>query len=92
MSHTGRFYIVDEETGRKFCIEPISNKNRTNWGDVNPATKKVEGKYGKKYKGSVEKNESIISEENGFKNIKILESGKNPQDYINELLNKKVKI
>lgn len=23
------------------------------WGDINPATKKVEGDYGEKYKGSV---------------------------------------
>lgn len=52
MSETGRYYITDIKTGRKFCVEPIGNP-RTDWGDINPATKKVEGNYGSKYKGSI---------------------------------------
>ena len=86
MSKTGRYYITDEETGRVFCIEPISTNNRTNWGDVNPATKKIEGDYGKKYKGSIDENESVILKENGFSNIMILDNGENPNDYIKNLL------
>lgn len=87
MSNTGRYYITDEETGRVFCVEPISNNNRSNWGDVNPATKHIEGSYGKKHKGSINKEESIITEKE-FKNITILEAGSNPIDFINKLLKK----
>jgi hypothetical protein len=84
MSETGRYYITDTKTGRKFCVEPIGNP-RTDWGDINPATKKVEGSYGSKYKGSIEEKDSIIKEEKGFKNIGY---AKNPMDYINKLLGK----
>lgn len=89
MSKTGRYFIVDQNTGRKFCVEPIDNSaHHQIWGDVNPATKGLEGDYGKKYKGSVPESESIITEENGFKNIVTLTAGQNPEDYINKLLNK----
>lgn len=83
MSDTGRYFIKDEETRRLFYVEPITNK-RIDWGDVNPATKKIEGNYGQKHKGSINEKESIINEENGFKNISIIDG--NPQDYINKLL------
>lgn len=86
MSDTGRFFIYDEKSGRKFCIEPIGNV-RTNWGDVNPSTKKIEGDYGNKYKGSIEESESIINKENGFKNIIDLKAGESPISYIEKLLN-----
>ena len=45
------------------------------WGDINPATKKVEGDYGEKYKGSVSEKESMITPENGFVLIETLELG-----------------
>lgn len=79
---TGRYYIVDEESGRKFLVEPIGNP-RTEFGDINPATKKIEGSYGSKYRGSIDEEESIITEENGFSNIGY---AKNPMDYVNKLL------
>ena len=85
MSDTGRYYVVDQKTGRKFCVEPISGNN-TSWGDIDPATKKLTGSYGKKHKGSIDLDESIITEENGFKNIVVLEVGESPSDYINRLL------
>ena len=85
MDNTGRYYIVDQKTGRKFCVEPISGNN-TSWGDVDPVTKKITGSYGKKYKGCIDLKESIITEENGFKNITILDVGESPDDYINRLL------
>lgn len=44
-------------------------------GDINPATKKVEGDYGEKYKGSVSEKESMITPENGFVLIETLEPG-----------------
>jgi len=85
-SETGAYMIVDQKTGRKFMVEPIGDSH-TVWGDINPATKKVEGDYGDKYKGSIDEKDSVITEENGFKNIKILKVGESPTNYINELLN-----
>lgn len=61
-------------TGRKYYVEPIGDA-RSNWGDIDPATKKTTGTYGKKYKGSVSEKESLITEENGFKNIQFVERG-----------------
>lgn len=90
MSDTGRYYIIDKETGRKFCVEPIDNSKRpADWGDLDPVTKKITGKYGQKHKGSVTEDESIINEENGFKNIVELEPGQSPESYIDNLLKKK---
>lgn len=89
MSKTGRYYIVDEKTGRKFCVEPIDNSNKpADWGDLDPATKKLTGNYGNKHKGSINDKESIILEENGFKNIVTLDAGQSPESYIDKLLNK----
>jgi hypothetical protein len=89
MKDTGRFFVKDHKSGRVFCVEPINENPHNNWGDVNPVTNKVEGDYGKKHVGSVKRNESIITPENGFKNIIELEIGKNPLDYINKVLNTK---
>lgn len=87
MSKTGRYYIIDIKTGRKFCVEPLLDGEHTNWGDLNPATKKVEGNYGEKYIGAIDRKDTIITEENGFKNIIELKPGESPNDFINSLLN-----
>jgi len=90
MSKTGRFFIVDPKSGRKFCVEPIDNSERpADWGDIDPVTKKLTGHYGKKHTGSIKESESIITEENGFKNIVMLEAGQNPMDYVEKLLKEK---
>lgn len=81
---TGRYYIVDEATGRKFCVEPVGNP-RTEFGDINPSTGKVEGSYGQKYRGSIDEKDSVITEDNGFTNIGYAQ---NPVDYVNKLLGK----
>jgi len=89
MSNTGRYYVIVD--GRTFCVEPIDNtlgKSRENWGDLNPATGKIEGNYGDKYLGAIHEDDTIITEENGFKNIINLKPGENPEDYINKLLKK----
>ncbi len=86
MSDTGRYYIVDIKTGRKFCVEPLIEGDRTKWGDLNPATKQVEGDYGKKHIGAIERKDTIITEENGFKNIVELEPGESPEGYVEKLL------
>ena len=82
--YIGRYTIVDTKTGRKFVVEPIGNP-RTEFGDINPATGKVEGSYGSKYRGSIDAEDSVITEENGFTNIGY---SQNPQDYIDKLIKK----
>ena len=51
-------------------------------GDIDTASKKLTGNYGQKHKGSIQNKDSIITEENDFKNIIILNPGQNPLDYI----------
>ena len=85
---TGRFIVTSLKTGKKYYVEPIDNGNRTEWGDLNPCTKKLEGDYGSKHKGSVKESESLITEENGFTNIKTLPPGYSPIEYIEQLENK----
>lgn len=48
---TGRFIVKSLKTGRTYYVEPVDNGNRTIWGDIDPATKKIEGEYGIKHKG-----------------------------------------
>ena len=88
MSKTGRFYIKTD-SGRIFCVEPIDDTpDRTIWGDLDPVSKKLTGNYGSKHRGSIKTEESIITEENGFKNIITLPPGENPIDYIEKMLEK----
>lgn len=82
---TGRFIVKSLKTGKKYYIEPLDNGNRTEWGDLNPSTKKLEGDYGSKYKGSIKESESLITEGNGFENIVTLPPGYSPLDYIEQL-------
>lgn len=82
---TGRFIVTSLKTGRKYYVEPIDGEKKTFWGDINPVTKKLEGDYGTKHKGSVKASESLITEENGFENIVTLEPGYSPLDYIEKM-------
>lgn len=88
-SDTGRYFVHSSILNKTFCIEPIGDhpdNKRSEWGDVNPATKKVEGDYGDKNKGSVKMKDSIITKENGFQNDGIfLGVGVSPEGYIMEL-------
>ena len=88
MSKTGRYKVIDLNTGKYVIVEPIDDKkNRSRqWGDIDPATKTVNGNYGNKYKGAVEEKDSIITKENGFEKIKTTKVGESPTDKINELL------
>lgn len=79
--HTGRFIVTSLRTGKKYFVEPIGTSN-VKWGDINPATGKLEGNYGKKYEGSIHKKDSLITEENGFHNIVELDPGMSPAAYI----------
>jgi hypothetical protein len=71
---TGRHIVYSFRTGRKYYVEPIGN-GRSDWGDIDPVTKKMTGSYGNKYTGSVTEKESLITEENGFKNIEFVQGG-----------------
>ena len=88
MSDTGRQFFTDLKTGRKFVIETIDNSQgkRSEWGDLDPATKKVTGTYGQKHKGSVTDEESIITKENGFDKIYTTGKGESPYSLIEKLL------
>ncbi len=69
---SGRFIVKSQVTGVIYFIEPIDNgKPEKLWGDLDPATKKLTGDYGNKLKGAVKEKESLITTQNGFKNISI---------------------
>lgn len=82
---TGRFIVTSLKTGKRYYVEPIDNGEKLTWGDINPATKKIEGDYGLKHKGSIKESESLITSENGFKNIVTLPPGYSPLDYIEKI-------
>lgn len=83
--HTGRFVVTSQRTGRKYFVEPIG-KTKTNWGDIQSyGGGVVTGSYGEKYRGSVDEKDSLITEENGFKNITTLEPGTSPLAYIEHI-------
>lgn len=89
-SETGRYFVHSSILNKTFCIEPIADHPdniRSQWGDVNPATKKLEtGGYGEKHKGSIKMKDSIIKKENGFETDGIfLGVGTSPEGYITEL-------
>jgi hypothetical protein len=75
---TGRFLVTSKRTGRTYAIEPILGAHTPEWGDMDPVTKKLTGKYGKKYTGAIKPTDSLITEENGFTNIRMLDPGTSP--------------
>jgi hypothetical protein len=78
---TGRFIVKSKRTGKIYAVEPIGDSH-IKWGSVDPGAgpnaplmhKKGDGKY----KGSIEAKESLITEANGFTNIKMLDPGTSP--------------
>lgn len=66
---TGRFLMKSSVTGITYFVEPIYKGQYAQWGDIDPATKKLTGNYGSKYTGAILEKESMIREENGFTNI-----------------------
>lgn len=82
---TGRHIVTSYRTGKKYYVEPIGNGRMADWGSYNPSTGNIENKKGAgKYTGSVTKEESIITEENGFKNIRMIDNG-SPYSVIEEM-------
>lgn len=79
---TGRFIVRSERTGRSYYVEPQGDAH-IEWGSVDQSTGKLSVKKGwKKNKGSTERDESLITAENGFKNIVTLKRGESPLEYI----------
>lgn len=81
---TGRFVIKSQKTGETYFVEPIGF-TKTGFGDINPATKDLEGSYGQKYRGSIDEKDSMLTPENGFDIIHELGIGESPEGYIMEL-------
>jgi hypothetical protein len=79
-----RFSVYSARTGKMYVVEPIKNSDtvKTVWGNINPATGKIEQVEAKE-EGVREL--SIITVENGFKNITILPPGESPHSYIEKL-------
>lgn len=76
---TGRFIVFSERTGRTYFVEPIMYEHGAAWGSIDPATKKLVNKPGAgKYRGAINPEESLITVENGFKNITELDKGTSP--------------
>ena len=71
-NETGKEIVHYLDTGKKYFIEWIEPRGfRATWGDIDPATKTLQtGSYGKKYKGAITAEESVITTENGFEDIR----------------------
>ncbi len=83
---TGRFIIYSERTGRTYYVEPIMNGHTPEWGSIDPASGKLMHKKGDgKYKGAIEKDQSLITKENGFEKIHMLDKGTSPHHAVDVL-------
>jgi len=81
MSDTGRFTVT--KNGRTFVVEPIGPERTADWGSVDPVTGKLMVKKGfGKHVGAIDESDSVITKENGFKNIVTLPAGSSPMSYI----------
>lgn len=83
---TGRFIVYSYRTGVRYFVEPIDNRERTdwtNWGSIDPSTGTLVNKPGfRKYHGAINEKDSLITEENGFTQIKMCEPGLSPHAWI----------
>lgn len=76
---TGRYWVV-LKSGRKFLVEEWGN-NYVQWGDIDPATKKLH-KVAVKDVEEINESNTVIKTENGFKNICFLSPGTSALGYI----------
>jgi hypothetical protein len=86
---TGRYTVVDLTSGRRFVVEPIHGRNEkatdriiTNGGTDGSTVKNKSEVQG----GSVSEEESVITPENGFKDIRYAPAGVSPMDIIEQML------
>lgn len=76
---TGRYWVI-MRSGRKFMVEEWGS-NYVQWGDIDPATKKLH-KVKVKDVELINESNTQIRKENGFKNICFLSAGTSPLGYI----------
>lgn len=76
-------YWVILKSGRKFLVEEYGYVH-TEWGNINPSTKKLE-KVGIKDNEIIDETNTKITKENGFKTIAFLAPGTSPLAYIDAL-------
>ena len=83
---TGRFLVHSKRTGCTYYVEPIITEHTPKWGSIDPASGKLVNKPGAgKYRGGVSESESMITAENGFQNIRVLDRGTSPLNAIDVL-------
>ena len=78
-AHTGRFLVRDIKSGRRFCVEPLENRQETK---VELQASETVVEDNKKYKGTIRPDQSVITEKH-FKDIAVVE---NPLDEIERRL------
>ena len=82
---SGRFIVTSFRTGKSYYVEAIGDPH-CKWGSIDPASGKMMVKKGwQRFKGSIEKDESLINKENGFEKIHNLKPGESPLEYIDRL-------
>jgi len=82
---TGRFIVKSKRTGKKYFVEAIGDPH-VEWGSLDQSSGKLMVKKGwKKNKGSIDKDESMITPDNGFEKIHELQPGTSPLIYIDAL-------
>ncbi len=79
---SGRYWVI-MKSGRKFMVEEWGT-NHTQWGDIDPATKKL-NKIRVKDVEEIDEDNTMITKENGFKNICFLKPGTSPIGFIDAL-------
>ncbi len=83
---TGRFIVNSSKTGKTYFVEPIGENRSADWGSYNPSTGQIENKKGfDKHRGSIDKNDSMITKENGFDSIHYTAKGASPFSVIEQL-------
>ena len=79
---TGRFFVYTK-SGRTFCVEPWGDPH-IEWGNYIPGKKNPEKVEPKDF-DMIDESNSVISKENGYKNIAMLSPGTSPLGYIDAL-------
>lgn len=80
---TGRFIVTSKRTGKTYFVEPIVNGKTPEWGSIDPATGNLTHKKGDgKYTGGIDGKDSMITKENGFSKITMLDVGVSPHHAI----------
>lgn len=83
---TGRFIVSSFRTGAKYYVEVIANSHTPEWGSIDPASGNLMHKKGDgKHSGGIKDKESMITKENGFEKIHMLEVGVSPHAWIERL-------